>query len=284
MRRSIFHIFVTEESTRYNMKSNILLENIRFSYGKNCVIKNVNLEIKDTDIVSLVGPNGAGKTTLLKLMSGLLKPSQGKVSVMGQEIAHISPRSRALIVSKVPQNPRLPQNMRLSEFVMLGRNAHLSLTKWESHKDVQIVNKALEVTDTLNLKNRQLGNISGGELQRGMLALALAQDSPVMLLDEPTSNLDLSHQSKVMNLVSNSHDNRQGPTVIGIHDLTLAARYSSRMILISEGNVLVEGTPKEVLTPSNILQAYGAEVAVIPHPEGGSPVVLPVSNAYPKAK
>ena len=266
------------------MKSNILLESIRFEYGNNCVINNVDLEIKDTDIVSLVGPNGAGKTTLLKLMSGLLKPSHGKISVMDQDISNISPRSRALIVSTVPQNPRLPQNMKLSEFVMLGRNAHLSLTQWENYEDVQIVNNALEVTDTLNLKNRQLGNISGGELQRGMLALALAQDSPVMLLDEPTSNLDLSHQSNMMNLVSNSHDNRKGPTVIGILDLTLAARYSNRMILVSEGNIFADGTPEEVLTPPNIQQAYGAEVAIIPHPEGGSPVVLPVSNAYPKAK
>ena len=117
-----------------------------------------------------------------------------------------------------------------------------------------------------------------------MLALALAQESPVMLLDEPTSNLDLSHQSKMMSLIANSHESRVGPTIIGIHDLTLAARYSNRMILVSEGKVFADGTPEEVLTPANIQEAYGAEVAIIPHPEGGSPVVLPVFNSYPQTK
>ena len=281
---SIFHIFVVKKSAKYDMKIGISLNNIRFSYGKNDVIKNVDLEISNREIVSLVGPNGAGKTTLLKLMGGLLKPSHGKVYVMGKQIGEISPRSRARIVSTVPQNPRVPQNLKLSEFVMLGRNAHLSLTQWESNEDVQIVKEALEVTDTLNLKERHLGKISGGELQRGMLALALAQESPVMLLDEPTSNLDLSHQSKMMSLIANSHESRVGPTIIGIHDLTLAARYSNRMILVSEGKVFADGTPHEVLTPANIKEAYGAEVAIIPHPEGGSPVVLPVFNSYPQTK
>ena len=266
------------------MTIGIALKNIRFSYGKNNVIKNVDLEIGNTEIVSLVGPNGAGKTTLLKLIGGLLKPSHGEVYVMGQQIGEISPRSRARIVSTVPQNPRLPQSVKLSEFVMLGRNAHLSLTQWESDEDIQMVYEALDVTDTLKIKERQLGKISGGELQRGMLALALAQNSPVMLLDEPTSNLDLSHQSKMMNLIANSHESRLGPTVIGIHDLTLAARYSSRMILVSEGKVFADGTPEEVLTPATIKEAYGAEVAIIPHPVGGSPVVLPVFSSYPKAK
>ena len=284
MRCSILYIFVDKESARYDMTIGIALKNIRFSYGKNDVIKNVDLEIGNTEIVSLVGPNGAGKTTLLKLIGGLLKPSHGGVYVMGQQIGQISPRSRARIVSTVPQNPRLPQSVKLSEFVMLGRNAHLSLTQWESDEDIQIVYEALDVTDTLKIKERQLGKISGGELQRGMLALALAQNSPVMLLDEPTSNLDLSHQSKMMNLIANSHESRLGPTVIGIHDLTLAARYSSRMILVSEGKVFADGTPKEVLTPANIKEAYGAEVAIIPHPVGGSPVVLPVFNSYPKTK
>ena len=266
------------------MKIGISLNNIRFSYGKNDVIKNVDLEISNREIVSLVGPNGAGKTTLLKLMGGLLTPSHGKVYVMGKQIGEISPRSRARIVSTVPQNPRVPQNLKLSEFVMLGRNAHLSLTQWESNEDIQIVKEALQVTDTLNVKDRHLGKISGGELQRGMLALALAQESPVMLLDEPTSNLDLSHQSKMMSLIANSHESRVRPTVIGIHDLTLAARYSNRMILVSEGKVFAAGTPQEVLTPANIKEAYGAEVAIIPHPEGGSPVVLPVFNSYPQTK
>mgnify|MGYP002010216838 FL=1 len=284
MRCSIFYIFVDKESARYDMTIGIALTNIRFSYGKNDVIKNVDLEIGNTEIVSLVGPNGAGKTTLLKLIGGLLKPSHGEAHVMGQQIGEISPRSRAQIVSSVPQNPRLPQNVKLSEFVMLGRNAHLSLTQWESDEDIQVVYEALDVTDTLKIKERQLGKISGGELQRGMLALALAQNSPVMLLDEPTSNLDLSHQSKMMNLIVNSHESRLGPTVIAIHDLTLAARYSSRMILVSEGKVFADGTPEEVLTPANIKEAYGAEVAIIPHPEGGSPVVLPVFNSYPKTK
>ena len=172
--------------------------------------------------------------------------------------------------------------MRLIDFVLLGRNAHLGLTKWETNQDIKKAMAAMKLTDIDDLSERTLGQISGGELQRAMLAMAITQESPVMLLDEPTSNLDLSHQSKVLNLLIKMHNEKRGITVMAIHDLTLAAQYSDRMILISEGQIFADGKPSEVLTKNNIAETYGADVIIIPHPKGGSPVILPTSEDYPK--
>ena len=179
-----------------------------------------------------MGPNGAGKTTLLKLMGGLLKPTDGRVEAFGKEIALLAPKEKAKLISIVPQNPHLPKEMRLIDFVMLGRNPYLHLMEWEGKKDLTKAIHSMKLTETDRLADRFLGEISGGELQRAMIAMAITQDTPVMLLDEPTSNLDLAHQSKIMHLIRETHNQHHGITVIAIHDLTLAAQYSNRMVLV----------------------------------------------------
>ena len=246
------------------------------------MINGVTTELTRGELISIVGPNGAGKTTLLKIIGGLIRSTGGQVRILGQQIEKISFKERANLICSVPQNPRLPSDMRLIDFVLLGRNAHLGLTKWETAKDIKKAAAAMKLTDIDDLAERTLGQISGGELQRAMLAMAVTQESPVMLLDEPTSNLDLSHQTKVLNLIIKMHNAKHGVTVMAIHDLTLAAQYSDRMILISEGQIFADGKPSEVLTESNIGQTYGADVIIIPHPKGGSPVILPTSEDYPK--
>ncbi len=264
------------------MSTSVRLENIEFSYGKLPVIRGITTDFIDGELVSIVGPNGAGKTTLLKIISGLIQPAQGEVDILGEQIGQISSKERGKLICSVPQNPKLPSDMKLIDFVLLGRNAHLNLTRWESDQDIQKAMTAMRLTDIEELAERNLGQISGGELQRGMLAMAITQESPVMLLDEPTSNLDLSHQSKVLNLISKMHNEKNRTTIMAIHDLTLAAQYSTRMILISEGVIFADGKPTEVLTESNIAATYGADVVIIPHPKGGSPVILPTSEDYPK--
>ncbi len=139
----------------------------------------------------------------------------------------------------------------------------------------------MELTEVSHLADRNLEEMSGGELQMGMLSLALTQESPIMLLDEPTSNLDLSHQAKIMNLIKKTHQTKNGVTILAIHDLTLAAQYTNRVILLSEGRIYADGTPSEVLTVENLSATYGANVVIIPHPSGGTPVVLPVIENYP---
>ena len=264
------------------MSTGVSLQNIAFSYGDLPVIKGLTTELIRGELISIVGPNGAGKTTLLKIIGGLIRPTQGQVRILGQQIGKMGSRERGKLICSVPQNPRLPSDMRLIDFVLLGRNAHLGLTKWETNQDIKKAMAAMKLTDIDDLSERNLGQISGGELQRAMLAMAITQESPVMLLDEPTSNLDLSHQSKVLNLLIKMHNEKRGITVMAIHDLTLAAQYSDRMILISEGQIFADGKPSEVLTKNNIAETYGADVIIIPHPKGGSPVILPTSEDYPK--
>tara|TARA_B100000686_G_scaffold205225_1_gene212039 strand:+ start:915 stop:1715 length:801 start_codon:yes stop_codon:yes gene_type:complete len=263
------------------MNEGIYINDLEFSYSDLNVINGITTEIQSGEIISIVGPNGAGKTTLIKIIDGLIKPSRGGVWIHNREIHKLSSRNRSRLISYVPQNPRLPGNMKLIDFVLLGRNPHLSLAQWENEKDIRTAIAAMELTEVSHLGDRNLEEMSGGELQMGMLSLALTQESPIMLLDEPTSNLDLSHQAKIMSLIKKTHQTKNGVTILAIHDLTLAAQYTNRVILLSEGRIYADGTPSEVLTVENLSATYGANVVIIPHPSGGTPVVLPVIENYP---
>ena len=263
------------------MNEGIYINDLEFSYSDLNVINGITTEIQSGEIISIVGPNGAGKTTLIKIIDGLIKPSQGGVWIHNREVHKLSSRNRSRLISYVPQNPRLPGNMKLIDFVLLGRNPHLSLAEWENEEDIRTAIAAMELTEVSHLADRNLEEMSGGELQMGMLSLALTQESPIMLLDEPTSNLDLSHQAKIMSLIKKTHQTKNGVTILAIHDLTLAAQYTNRVILLSEGRIYADGTPSEVLTVENLSATYGANVVIIPHPSGGTPVVLPVIENYP---
>jgi len=254
----------------------IKMQDVSYNYGHEDVIKKINLDFIPGQLVSLVGPNGAGKTTLLKLISGVLKPTSGQIHIYDQSSKKLSNKDRALLISLVPQNPNLPVEMGIADFIMLGRNPHLKLLQWESAADFKIAQESIDLTEIDHLVQRKIGEVSGGERQRIMLALALTQRSPIMLLDEPTSNLDISHQTKVMSLIKKIHTQKSnaGATILSIHDLNTAAQFSDRVILLSEGSVAVDGTPEEVLTKNNIEAIYGSEVNIIPHPEHGSPLII----------
>ena len=170
-------------------------ENIHFAYGGSPVLQGLDLEALDGDLVGVVGPNGTGKTTLLRLISGVLSPSQGRVYVCGKDLALLNAAERARLVSVVPQSPMLPLSFRVLDLVLMGRTPHLKLLQWEGPRDLEIARKTMEMTDIWSLANRDIGSLSGGEKQRALVALALTQEAPVMLLDEPTSSLDLAHQT-----------------------------------------------------------------------------------------
>ena len=254
----------------------IKMQDVSYNYGHEDVIKKINLDFIPGQLVSLVGPNGAGKTTLLKLISGVLEPTSGQIHINDQLSENLSNKERALLISLVPQNPNLPVEMGIADFIMLGRNPHLKLLQWESAADFKIAQESINLTEIDHLVQRKIGEVSGGERQRIMLALAMTQRSPIMLLDEPTSNLDISHQTKVMSLIRKIHDQKSndGATILAIHDLNIAAQISDRVILFSEGSVAVDGTPEEVLTKNNIEAIYGSEVNIIPHPKHGSPLII----------
>ncbi len=252
---------------------------MRFGYGAEAVLDGVGLEVGRGELVGLVGPNGSGKTTLLRVISGVLAASAGRVSVDGQELAGLRASVRARLVSVVPQNPQMPEGFTVRELVLMARNSHLRLLEWEGRGDVEAANRAMEETATLELADRTLGTVSGGERQRAVVAMALAQDTPVMLLDEPTSNLDLAHQTGIMDLVAGLMEERGTAVLVAMHDPTLAAQYCDRLVMLSEGRGYAEGAPSEVLTADNIEAVYGAAVHLVPHPLGGTPVVLPARGA-----
>ena len=250
---------------------------LSFSYKDNQVISNIDICIQPGEFVSLIGPNGSGKTTLLKMFQGILVPSHGSVTTYGKSIADMSPKERATLISVVPQNPEIPKWMTLSDFVMLGRNAYLGLFNWEGEKDIEAAKNAMTITDIWDISHRKLSEVSGGEMQRAMIALAIAQSSPVMLLDEPTANLDLKRQIDTLSLIKKNHIIRQGITLIAIHDLTLAGQLSDRIIMLDKGNMVADGTPEQVLTKQNLETAYDLKMKIIPHPLTNTPVVLPIS-------
>jgi iron complex transport system ATP-binding protein len=228
------------------------------------------------ELVGIVGPNGAGKTTLLRLISGVLRPSQGRIVVQGTDLASLKARERATLVAVVPQSPQLPSGLRVIDLVLMGRNPHLGLLEWESRHDLEVARLVMEQTDIGRLADRPIGRLSGGERQRVLIALALAQEAPVLLLDEPTASLDLSHQAAIMDLVKSVQRQRGGCVVLSMHDLTLAAQYCDRLVMLSRGRSYLQGPPRSVLTQEAILSVYGAQVHILPHPQGGTPVVLPL--------
>ena len=255
------------------------IDGLSFGYGDEAVLDGVGLEVGRGELVGLVGPNGSGKTTLLRVISGVLDASVGRESVYGQDLAGLRSSARARLVSVVPQNPQLPEGFTVRELVLMARNSHLKLLEWEGRGDVEAATLAMEETSTLELADRSLGTLSGGERQRAVVAMALSQDTPVMLLDEPTSNLDLAHQTVIMDLVVRLMEARGTAVLVAMHDLTLAAQYCDRLIMLSEGRCYAVGVPLEVLTVDNIEAVYGSEVHLVPHPLGGTPVVLPARGA-----
>ena len=251
------------------------IETLRFSYGDGPVLSGLSLEAAGGEVVGVLGPNGCGKTTLFGLVAGSLRPESGRVLVDGADLAVLSPGARAKKIAVVPQDPVAPLGFTVAELVMMGRNPHLGLLEWEGDGDRRIATTAMERTDLLHLAHRPVVTLSGGERQRVFVAMALAQRAPVLLLDEPTANLDLANQTMVMSLVRGLSRERGDTVMVAMHDLTLAAQWCDRLVMMAGGGVYAEGTPREVLTERSVAAVYGADVIITRHPETGAPVVLP---------
>lgn len=243
------------------------------AYGERQVLNGLELEVSRGTVTALAGPNGVGKSTLLRAIAGALRPSRGEIRVMGNDVYAMSGRERARLVGMVPQNPDLPRGATALEVTLMGRNPHLGLLAWESSADVDIAMESLSMTDTEGLAERPVHQLSGGERQRVAIAMTLAQQTPVVLLDEPTANLDLAYQPAVMRLLRELA--KAGKTVVtAVHDLTLAGQFCDSVALVGDGRVVASGPPETTLTPEAIRKVYGAETLVLEHPETGKPIVV----------
>ena len=240
------------------------------------VLRGISLSAGPGELVGLVGRNGCGKTTLLRVITRVVEARHGSVHLLGDDWRTLSPAELARRVAVVPQNGALPEGFIVAQVVLMGRTPHLRLLQSEGRGDLAAARRALEQADALDLAHRPADQLSGGERQRVVIARALAQEAPILLLDEPTAHLDVGHQVAVMDLVRDLCRRRRLTVVAAMHDLTLAGLYCDRLVLMEGGAALAEGEPKEVLKPHLLERAYGARVAVLEHPTSGRPVVVPL--------
>jgi iron complex transport system ATP-binding protein len=237
------------------------------AYDGSKVVDSVNLSVGSGEWVSIIGPNGSGKTTLLRAIAGLI-PHEGDVRMLGTPAAELSRRKLAKQIAFVPQIPVIPAGMSVLDYALIGRTPYIPYLGSETGDDIEIVASVLEKLDLVGLASRSIDSLSGGELQRVILARALAQQSPLLLLDEPTTGLDVGHQQDVFELVDSLRKGSGLTVLSAIHDLTLAAHFSGRLALLSKGRVVAEGPPETVLTESAIEEHFGARVAIIEDARG----------------
>ncbi len=252
----------------------IEIQGLCLRYGAREVLRDVNLSAAAGEVVALIGPNGAGKSTLIRGASGLLKPAAGRVTLDGRPLHGLSPRIRARLVAVVPQAAQFPEAFTVEDTVLLGRTAYLGWVGRESDADRRIARAAMERAAVAPLADRRLGEISGGELQLALIARALAQEAPVLLLDEPTAQLDLRHETRILGMVRDLAHRDRRAVIIALHDLNLAARFADRIGLLGGGRLQALGAPAEVLTAETLSAAYGIPVQVVPHPVLGTPWIL----------
>ncbi|MFN0155510.1 MAG: ABC transporter ATP-binding protein [Gaiella sp.] len=244
------------------MAAAIAVHDVSVRFGRSLVLDGVSLEVEAGEWLALIGPNGAGKTTLLRAISGLVRCT-GTVEVGGRPVREVSRRELARLIAVVPQQPATPSWLTVSEYVLLGRTPHLSLLAAEGTGDLAAAERALRRLDLLDVAHRPLGTLSGGEVQRAVVARAIAQEASIVLLDEPIASLDIGHQQQMLELLDELRDEAALTLVAAVHDLTLAAQYADRVVLLVGGRVAAEGSPAEVLTEEALSRHYDASVRIV---------------------
>lgn len=250
-------------------------ENITVGYhGEVPVVENLNIEIPHGEFTAIIGPNGCGKSTLLRALGRLLTPTAGRVLLGGTDIKTMRPKDFARHVSLLPQAPTVPDAITVKDLVARGRFPHQSLLRQWSPTDVAAVDGALTAVGMTDQAHRQVNELSGGQRQRVWIAMSLAQETETLLLDEPTTFLDISHQLDVLELCLNLRVS--GRTIIAVlHDLNLAARYATHVVAMNHGQVIAQGSPDQVFTPPVLKEVFDLDAVVITDPETGTPLTVP---------
>jgi iron complex transport system ATP-binding protein len=248
-------------------------EGVTFGYGSRVILDELSLEVDRSVLVALIGPNGAGKTTVLNLGSGIIRPSRGQVSLDGRNLATVGARARAQRIAMVPQTLTIPFAFSVREIVALGRTPFHGFLAREGHADRLAIESAMDVTGTTDFADRGVLDLSAGERQRVILAMALAQHPELLLLDEPTANLDLAHQVAFLGLVRRLCRTHGLTVVAAVHDLNLAALSFDRIVALHQGRIAAAGSPSQVLRAETIAAIYGAPVRIVEHPTEPVPLV-----------
>ncbi len=256
------------------MEAPLSLDKVAFRFGEKPILNGISLDLPRGSFLGLVGPNGSGKTTLLRLAAGLLKPAGGRVLLDGVPMQGMSRKQIARRLALLPQSPGLPAAFTVQELVLMGRTPFQGFLGRENAHDRAVADKAMEMARCDQLADRKIDELSGGERQRVLMARALAQEPEILLLDEPTTHMDLEYQIAVTELVADLV--KDGLTVLGVfHDLNLAACYCTHLAVLSQGRLVATGTPSEVLTSQLLSQVFKVELCLTPHPDGEVPAVLP---------
>ncbi|ARZ65929.1 hypothetical protein SMD11_0263 [Streptomyces albireticuli] len=256
---------------------------LRLGYGNAVVVDGVDLTLPGGAVTAVVGPNACGKSTLLRGMARLLAPAAGTVTLDGSDIHRMPARALARRMGLLPQQAAAPEGITVEALVRLGRYPHQRmLTPW-SKADQTAVEEALERTGTDALRDRAVDELSGGQRQRAWIALALAQDTPLLLLDEPTTFLDLRHQLDVLDLVEELNTEAGRTVVMVLHDLGQAARYADHLVVMCDGRPAAAGSPADVLTAELVEEVFRVECRVVPDPESGTPLVVPRDRSRRRA-
>ncbi|MGV5047275.1 MULTISPECIES: ABC transporter ATP-binding protein [Rhodococcus] len=258
----------------------LIAENLELGYGNRTVVENLDLQVPPGRITCIVGANACGKSTLLRSMSRLLSPRGGHVLLDGKDVHRLPAKKLARTLGLLPQSPIAPEGIVVADLVGRGRHPHQRvLSRWSREDDAAVAD-ALAATHTTELAERSVDELSGGQRQRVWIAMVLAQQTDLLLLDEPTTFLDVSHQVEVLDLLTDLNRDRGTTIVMVLHDLNLAARYADHLVAMADGSIYASGDPSDVLTGETVKAVFGLDSRVISDPVSGKPLVLPVGRHH----
>lgn len=250
-------------------------ESVSLGYRDRTVVDGLDLDVPDGEVTAIVGPNGCGKSTLLRGLARLLPTRGGRIVLDGRDLARTPTKAVARSIGLLPQGPIAPEGLTVAELIAHGRHPHQGILRRASREDDAVVAESMELTGTTGLAERVVDELSGGQRQRVWIALALAQQPDILLLDEPTSFLDIAHQIEVLDLVRSLNSARGTTVVMVLHDLAMAARYATHLVAVRDGRILAQGDPKAVVTEGLVHEVFDIRCRILTDPDTGTPVVLP---------
>lgn len=263
-------------STQHTLRAN----GVHLGYDQRAIVHDITLEPPNGAFTIIIGPNGCGKSTLLRALARLLSPTDGVVELDGRDINSLAAREVATVLGILPQTPTAPDGISVVDLVSRGRYPHQGWFRRWTAEDDEAVADALTATNTLDLAARSVDQLSGGQRQRVWIAMALAQRTDLLLLDEPTTYLDITHQVEVLDLLTDLNRERGATIVAVLHDLNLACRYADHLVAMRDGRIVVEGRPADVVTPATVQQIFEMRSQVVRDPVSDTPVVIPIGRHH----